>query len=86
MHTTGSGYSFGGVGFDLNNSTAVEESPQSQSYNASAFTGMSFWAKGNGNLRVEFSQKGFVPTDRGGSCPTTSAAGTSTAGASCRGS
>jgi hypothetical protein len=68
VHTTGSGYSFAGVGFDLSNSTTTPESPQSQAYNASAYSGISFWAKGNGNLRVELAQKSFVPTDRGGSC------------------
>ena len=67
VHTTGSGYSFAGVGFDLNN-TGAPESAQSQAYNASAYTGISFWAKGNGNLRVELAQKGFVPTANGGSC------------------
>ena len=72
VHTTGSGYSFGGAGLDLNNATNTPESAQSQSYNASAFSGIRFWAKGNGNLRIELSQKGFVPTDRGGACPTSS--------------
>ena len=67
-HTTGSGYSFGGIGFDLNNATTTPESSQSQSYNASAFSGITFWAKGTATLRVEISQKSFVPTDRGGSC------------------
>jgi hypothetical protein len=67
-HTSGSGYSFGGIGFGLNNPTTMPESSMSQAYNASAFTGIRFWAKGNGNLRVEFPQRGFVPTDRGGSC------------------
>jgi len=68
VHTTGSGYQYGGVGFDLNNATTTEESPQSQSYDASAFNGMTFWAKGSGPLRVELAMKSFVPTDRGGSC------------------
>jgi hypothetical protein len=68
VHTTGSGYQFGGVGFDLNNATATAESAQSMAYNASAFTGITFWAKGTGNLRIELPQRSFVPTDRGGSC------------------
>jgi hypothetical protein len=68
VHTTGSNYMFGGVGFDLDNPTSTPESMQSQGYDAGAYTGISFWAKGNGNLRVELSQKEFVPTDRGGSC------------------
>jgi hypothetical protein len=70
VHTTGSGYaSYGGVGFDLDNATDQEESSQSQSYNAGAYAGITFWAKGTATLRVEFSQKAFVPTERGGSCP-----------------
>jgi hypothetical protein len=72
VHTTGDGYTYAGVGLDLNNATTVEESPQSQSYDASAWTGVVFYAKagstGGANLRVELSMKQFVPTDRGGSC------------------
>ena len=68
VHTTGSGYQFGGVGFDLNNSTTMPESMQSQAYNASAYNGITFWAKGTGTLRIEFPMRSFVPTDRGGSC------------------
>jgi len=68
VHTSGDGYTYAGVGFDLNNATMVEESPQSQSYDASAWDGLVFYAKGTANLRVEFSMKQFVPTDRGGSC------------------
>ena len=41
---------------------------QSMAYNASAFNGVTFWAKGSGTLRVEFAMRSFVPTDRGGSC------------------
>ncbi len=68
VHSTGSGFQFGGVGFDLNNSTQTPESMQSQAYNASAFNGLTFWAKGSGTLRVEFAMRSFVPTDRGGTC------------------
>jgi hypothetical protein len=67
-HTTGSGYKFGGVGLDLDNATTMPEGMQSQAYNASAYSGIRFWAKGNGNLRVEFPQRSFVPTTRGGAC------------------
>ena len=69
MHTTGSGYQFGGVGFDLNNATPTPEAIQSMAYNASAFNGVTFWAKGSGTLRVEFAMRSFVPRDRGGTCP-----------------
>ncbi len=70
VHSTGSGFQFGGVGFDLNNAdpTGTPESSQSQPYNASAFNGVTFWAKGSGTLRVEFAMRSFVPTDRGGTC------------------
>jgi hypothetical protein len=68
VHTTGSGYQFGGVGFDLNNSTTMPESMQSQAYNGSAYNGITFWAKGTGTLRIEIPMRSFVPTDRGGSC------------------
>jgi hypothetical protein len=68
VHTTGSNYQFGGVGFDLNNGTTTPESMQSMAYNASAYNGLTFWAKGSGTLRVEFAMRSFVPTDRGGSC------------------
>jgi hypothetical protein len=68
VHTTGSGFQFGGVGLDLNNAASTPESAQSMAYNASAFSGVTFWAKGSGTLRVEFAMRSFVPTDRGGSC------------------
>src|SRR4029079_9931675 len=68
VHTTGSNYQFGGVGFDLHHATATPESMSSMAYNASAFNGVTFWAKGSGTLRVEFAMRSFVPTDRGGSC------------------
>ena len=67
-HTKGSGYQFAGIGFDLNNATTMPGAMQSQAYDASAYKGIIFWAKGNGNLRVELSQKAFVPTANGGSC------------------
>ena len=41
---------------------------ESEAYDASLYRGITFWAKGNGNLRVEFSQKAFVPTASDGSC------------------
>lgn len=68
VHTTGSGYQFGGVGFGLNNPTMTPESAQSQPYDASAFNGITFWAKGSGNVRVELPQRSLVPSDRGGAC------------------
>jgi len=75
LHTTGDGYTYAGAGFDLSNATTVEESPQSQSYDGSAWDGVVFYAKagssGSANLRVELSMKQFVPTDRGGSCTDT---------------
>ena len=67
-HTKGSGYKFGGIGFDLNNATTMPESMQCMAYDASMYKGITFWAKGTANLRVELPTKAFVPTTRGGSC------------------
>ncbi|HEY8924608.1 MAG TPA: hypothetical protein VIU64_09515 [Polyangia bacterium] len=67
-HTKGSGYKFGGIGFDLNNATTMPESMQCMAYDGSMYKGITFWAKGTANLRVEFPTKAFVPTTRGGSC------------------
>src|SRR5262249_37010647 len=46
VHTAGDGYTYAGVGFDLNNATTQEESSQSQSFDASAWDGIVIWAKG----------------------------------------
>jgi len=67
-HTKGSGYKFGGIGFDLNNATMMPESMQCMAYDGSMYKGITFWAKGTANLRVEFPTKAFVPTTRGGTC------------------
>jgi hypothetical protein len=73
MHTRGSGYTFAGFGFDLDNADALPESMQSRAYDASAFTGISFMVKlgssGGAQLRLEVPSKEFVPVSRGGSCP-----------------
>ena len=69
---------FGGVGFDLNNSTTMPESMQSQAYNASAYNGITFWAKGNGTLRVEFADA-IVRARPTAAARAPAAAGTSTA-------
>src|SRR4051794_26849618 len=68
VHTSGDGYSYAGVGLDLNNADTKEESSLSMPFDASAWTGLTFWAKGTAKLRIEFSMKSFVPRDRGGTC------------------
>jgi len=72
VHFSGKGYAFAGVGFDLNNADAAPESAQSKAYDASAWTGVVFMAKGgtsdSAKLRVEIPMRDFVPTDRGGTC------------------
>jgi len=72
VHTTGDGYTFAGVGFDLSNPEPAPESAKSQSFDASAFDGIVFWAKagdtGSAKLRVELPMRSFVPRDRGGTC------------------
>ena len=68
-HSSGSGCGkFGGIGFELNNATTTPDAMQSMAFNASGYRGISFWAKGNCNLRVELGQKSFIPTANGGSC------------------
>ena len=49
VHTTGSGYQYGGVGFDLDNSNAMPESSQSLSFNAGAFSGYHLLGQGDGH-------------------------------------
>jgi hypothetical protein len=68
VHTSGEGFEFAGVGFDLNNAEMTAESAKSQAYDASIWDGITFWAKGTGSLRVEIPTRNFVPRDRGGSC------------------
>lgn len=68
VHTTGEGFGFAGVGFDLNNAETTPESSKSQPFDASGWDGIAFWAKGTASLRVEIPTRNFVPQDRGGSC------------------
>lgn len=68
VHTSGEGFGFAGVGFDLNNAESQPEHANSKVFDASAWDGIVFWAKGSAALRVEFPTKGFVPPERGGSC------------------
>lgn len=68
VHTSGEGYGFAGVGFDLNNPEATPESASSQAIDASGWDGIAFYAKGSANLRLELPTRNFVPQDRGGSC------------------
>ncbi|MGC4092553.1 MAG: carbohydrate binding domain-containing protein [Polyangiaceae bacterium] len=71
MHISGNGYMFAGIGFDLNNADTVPESAQSKAYDASAWTGVVFMAKGGSSstkIRLELPMRDFVPPDRGGSC------------------
>ncbi|MFZ5893179.1 MAG: hypothetical protein ACOY0T_19120 [Myxococcota bacterium] len=72
MHTSGKGFAYAGIGFDLSNADTAPESAQSKAYDASAWTGVVFMAKGgtsaSGKLRVELPMRDFVPGDRGGTC------------------
>lgn len=72
MHTTGSGFTFAGLGFGLNNADTTPESAQSKPYDASAWAGVVFMAKagstGSASLRVEAPMRDFVPSERGGTC------------------
>ncbi|HET9931729.1 MAG TPA: carbohydrate binding domain-containing protein [Polyangiaceae bacterium] len=72
MHTSGKGFAYAGIGFDLSNADTAPESAQSKAYDASAWTGVVFMAKGgpsaSAKLRIEIPMRDFVPSDRGGTC------------------
>jgi hypothetical protein len=72
MHTSGKGFAYAGIGFDLNNADTTPESAQSKAYDASAWTGVVFIAKAGSTAsakpRVEIPMRDFVPGDRGGTC------------------
>jgi hypothetical protein len=68
VHTSGDGYTYAGVGFDLNNPDSAPESAKSQPFDASTWDGIAFWAKGTGKVRLEVPTRSFVPSDRGGNC------------------
>lgn len=65
-HTHGSGFSKSGagLGFDLNRSGVGPKKP----WDASAFTGITFWAKGGPVMRFMVLVPGSVPVVEGGTC------------------
>jgi expansin (peptidoglycan-binding protein) len=69
MHTTGSGFTDWGAGLqvDLNNSTDGAGSGRA-AFDASAYDGIRFWARGSGLVRVELSTRATATTDEGGTC------------------
>jgi hypothetical protein len=68
VHLTGSGFTLwgSGVGFDLNN---PGEPMKRMAFDASAFKGIAFWAKGNVPFRLALAVAGVVPVAEGGTCP-----------------
>ncbi len=70
-HTDGSGFAVwgAGLGLDLNNEGDDEGGPGIRNpYDASAFSGVVFTARGNSPVRVKFLVDAVVPTETGGSC------------------
>ena len=64
-HTTGTGFTvWGGVMGVSFNAVGNLTCP----YNASAFTGIEFWAKGTGSVRVMVGTAGSIPVSAGGTC------------------
>lgn len=64
-HTQGSGFpSYAGIGFDLSNTGSLIKEP----YNASAFSGIVFQARGSGDIRFTVLSEADVPTTSGGTC------------------
>jgi hypothetical protein len=68
--TSGSGFTVwgAGMGFDLNNPSAVGITGPRAQYDASKFAGIVFKAKGNVPITVSLEVVGVTPTDRGGTC------------------
>ncbi|MGH1346401.1 MAG: hypothetical protein ACRBN8_32845 [Nannocystales bacterium] len=70
-HTDGSGFAVwgAGLGVDLNNEGDDEGGPGIRNpYDASAFSGVVFFARGNAPVRVKFLVDAVVPVESGGSC------------------
>jgi hypothetical protein len=75
--TTGRGFTEwgAGMGFDLNNPAgAGEEGPRS-TYDASGYQVLALQARGNTPVRVALALAGVTPTERGGTCVPSDAAG-----------
>jgi hypothetical protein len=71
LHTTGSGYLWAGIGVGLRWGT-LDDSGQWVDcyYDASAYAGFRFWARGNGvTVRFSASVPGSIPVEDGGECP-----------------
>ncbi len=71
--TSGSGFTLwgAGVGVDLNNEGDPDGGDgMRMAYDASAHSGIAFWARGNAPIRVKLLIDAIVPTDTGGSCAT----------------
>ena len=68
MHMTGTYYEYAGMGCVLNNATfgAVPKT-----FNATGLTGVTFYAKGSGGLRLLINTSGTVSTEFGGKCDAT---------------
>ena len=68
--TTGEGFTEwgAGMGFDLNNPSAVGGTGARGPYDASAYRGIAFSARGNVPVRLGFETTGVTPVDRGGTC------------------
>jgi expansin (peptidoglycan-binding protein) len=68
LHTSGSGFTDWGAGLqvDLNNTGSGAASRQP--FDASAYTGVTFYARGSGELRVEFVTRETSESSQGGTC------------------
>jgi hypothetical protein len=68
--TTGDGFDEwgAGMGFDLNNPSAVGQTGDRGPYDATRYATLAFQARGNAKIRVALETTGLVPADRGGTC------------------
>ena len=63
-HTSGTGFAdFAGMGFGL-----LDSAGKNCPYNASGYTGIRFWARGNVAIRVSVQMPDTVPPAQGGTC------------------
>ncbi len=68
--TSGTGFTVwgAGMGFDLNNPSAVGQTGPRAAYDASRYQSVAFKARGNVPIQVSVEIVGVTPTDRGGTC------------------
>lgn len=69
MHTSGRDFQWAGIGFGLRWGTENDDGEWVECvYDATAYQGVRFWARGDGSARLTVSVPGVIPEDDGGTC------------------